>query len=93
MSASRTANEEETVICLFTGCKASDTFGLITVKFPLLSSSIRSIPTYGVYVSQLIHYTNCCSNYVTLLSNPQKLYAECLLILLVEMSFGFVNLS
>ena len=88
-----TTNEEEIVICLFTGCQASNTLGFITVNFLLLSSSIQSGPIYGVYASQLIRYTLRYSNYVTMLSNPQKLYAKCLLILSVEMSCGFVNLS
>ena len=36
--------------------------GLI-VNFPFLSSSIPSGPCYGVYISQLIRYAQCCSHH------------------------------
>ena len=93
MSANCTTNEEEIVICQFTGCQASDTLGFITVNFLLLSSSIQSGPIYGVCASQPIRYTLRYSNDVTMLSSLQKLHAKCLLILSVEMSCGFLNLS
>ena len=40
-----------------------DTFGFHIVNFPFMSSNIPSAPAYGVYASQLIRYTRCCSNY------------------------------
>ena len=40
-----------------------DDFNFPIVNFPLLSSNIPSVPTYGVYVSQLIRYVRACSNY------------------------------
>ena len=33
------------------------------VDFPFLSSNIPSVPSYGVYTSQLIRYAQCCSYY------------------------------
>ena len=40
-----------------------DAFGFHIVNFPFTSSNIPSAPAYGVYVSQLIRYACCCSNY------------------------------
>ena len=40
-----------------------DTSCFHIVNFPFMSSNIPSAPTYGVYVSQLIRYACCCSNY------------------------------
>ena len=40
-----------------------DAFGFHIVNFPFMSSNIPSAPAYGVYVSQLIPYARCCSNY------------------------------
>ena len=33
------------------------------INFPVLSCDIRSGPSYGAYISQLIRYTQCCSHY------------------------------
>ena len=40
-----------------------DAFGFHIVNFPFMSSSTPSAPAYGVYASQLIHYSRCSSNY------------------------------
>ena len=40
-----------------------DAFGFHFVNFPFMSRNIPSAPAYGVYVSQLIRYAHCCSNY------------------------------
>ena len=40
-----------------------DAFGFHIVNFPFMSSNIPSAPAYGVYVSQLVRYARCCSNY------------------------------
>ena len=45
-----------------------DAFGSHIVNFPFMSSNIPSAPAYGVYVSQLIRYASCCSNYNDFLS-------------------------
>ena len=38
-------------------------FGFCVVGFPFLSSNIPSGPSYGVYISQLMGYAQCCSHY------------------------------
>ena len=38
-------------------------FGFQIVNFPFMSNNIPSAPAYSVYVSQLIRYARCCSNY------------------------------
>ena len=40
-----------------------DDFDFHIVNFPYLSSNIPSGPSYGVYISQLIRYARCCSQY------------------------------
>ena len=40
-----------------------DDFDFHIVNFPYLSSNIPSGPSYGVYISQLIRYARCCSDY------------------------------
>ena len=40
-----------------------DELGFHIVNFPFISSNIPSAPGYDVYVSQLILYALCCSNY------------------------------
>ena len=43
-----------------------DDFDLHIVNFLFLSSNIPSGPFYGVYISQLIRYTRCCSHQMIL---------------------------
>ena len=40
-----------------------DDFDFHIVNFPFLSSIIPFCPSYGVYISQLIRYARCCSQY------------------------------
>ena len=40
-----------------------DDFDFHIVNFPFLYSNIPSGPSYGVYISQLIRYAQCCSHY------------------------------
>ena len=40
-----------------------DDFDFHIVNFPFRSSNIPSGPSYGVYISQLIRYAQCCSHY------------------------------
>ena len=40
-----------------------DNFDLHIVNFLFLSSNIPSGPSYGIYISQLIRYGQCCSHY------------------------------
>ena len=43
------------------------------MNFPFMSSNISSAIAHGVYVSQLIHYALCCSNYSDFLSRHMAL--------------------
>ena len=40
-----------------------DAFGFHIVNFLFMSINIPSEPAYGVYASQFVHYSHCCSNY------------------------------
>ena len=44
-------------------CDKHDDFDFHIANFPFLSRNIRSGPSYGVYISQLIRYAQCCSHY------------------------------
>ena len=55
-----------------------DAFGSYVVNFPFMSSNIPSAPAYGVYASQLICYTRCCSNYSDFLSSHRALMTRLL---------------
>ena len=55
-----------------------DAFGFHIVNFPFMSSNIPSAPAYGVYASQLIRYTRCCSNYSDFLSRHKSLVTRLL---------------
>ena len=55
-----------------------DAFGFHIVNFPFMSSNIPSVSAYGVYASQLIRYTRCCSNYSDFLSRHRALVTRLL---------------
>ena len=55
-----------------------DAFGFHIVNFPFMSSNIPSASAYGVYVSQLIRYVSCCSNYSDFLSRHRALVTKLL---------------
>ena len=38
-----------------------DDFGFPKVNFPCLSGDIPLLPTYGIYISQLVRYARCCT--------------------------------
>ena len=48
---------------LLTRLDKYDDFDFHIVNFPFLSSNILSDPSYGVYISQLKRYAQCCSHY------------------------------
>ena len=48
---------------LLTRLDRYDDFDFHIVNFPFLSSNILSDPSYGVYISQLKRYAQCCSHY------------------------------
>ena len=39
-----------------------DDFGFPIVNFPLLSGYIPRLPSYGVYISQLVRFGRCCTS-------------------------------
>ena len=39
-----------------------DDFGFPIVNFPWLSGDIPRLPSYGVYISQLVRFARCCSS-------------------------------
>ena len=55
-----------------------DAFGFHIINFLFMSSNISSAPAYGVYVSQLICYAYCCSNYSDFLSRHRTLMTRLL---------------
>ena len=54
-------------------CDRRDAFGFHMVEFPFMSRNISSSPAYGVYASQMIRCTHCCSNYSDFLSRYRAL--------------------
>ena len=55
-----------------------DAFGFHIMNFPFMSSNIPSAPAYGVYASQLICYSHCCSNYSDFLLRHRTLVTRLL---------------
>ena len=55
-----------------------DAFGFHIVNFPFMSSNVPSAPAYGVFVSQIIRYARCCSNYSDFLSRHRALVTRLL---------------
>ena len=39
-----------------------DYFGFPIVNFPWLSGDVPSLPSYGIYISQLVRFARCCTN-------------------------------
>ena len=39
-----------------------DDFGFPIVNFPWLSGDVPRLPSYGMYISQLVRFTRCCTN-------------------------------
>ena len=39
-----------------------DDFGFPIVNFPWLSSYVHRLPSYGVYISQLVRFDRCCTS-------------------------------
>jgi hypothetical protein len=42
-------------------------------NFSLSSSNISAAPAYGVYISQLLHYSRACAEYIDFLERAQML--------------------
>ena len=39
-----------------------DDFGCPIVNFPWLSGDVPRLPSYGVYISQLVRFARCCAS-------------------------------
>ena len=39
-----------------------DDFGFPIVNFPWLSGDVPRLPSYGVYISQLVRFARCCTS-------------------------------
>ena len=39
-----------------------DDFGFPIVNFPWLSGDVPRLPSYGIYISQLIQFARCCTS-------------------------------
>ena len=50
-----------------------DDFTFPIVNFPFISSNIPAPPVYGVYISQLVHYSRACAQYSDFLDRAQLL--------------------
>ena len=50
-----------------------DDFTFPIVNFPFISSNIPASPAYGVYISQLLHYSRACAEYIDFLDRAQML--------------------
>ena len=37
-------------------------FGFPIVNFPWLSGDVPRLPSYGIYISQLVRFARCCSS-------------------------------
>ena len=40
----------------------ADDFGFPIVSFPWLSGDVPRLPSYGVYISQLVKFVRCCTS-------------------------------
>ena len=53
-------------------CDKRDDFGFPIVNFPWLSCNVLRLPSYGVYISQLLRFARCCTSVSDFNSkNPQ----------------------
>ena len=39
-----------------------DDFGFPIVNFPWLSGDVPRLPSYGIYISQLVRFARCCTS-------------------------------
>ena len=74
-----------------------DDFKFEIINFPHMDSNIPSSPAYGVYISQLIHYTRGCSKYSEFVKRHQiftkRLLNQGFLRSCLENSFIFWQIS
>ena len=55
-----------------------DDFGFPIVNFPWLSGDVPRLPSYGIYISQLVRFARCCTNVWISILKISKLLQNCL---------------
>ena len=69
-----------------------DDFNFNIRNFPFLSSNIPSLPSFGVFISQLIRYARACSSYECFIMRARRLSSKLLkqgcLVVRLKPSFG-----
>ena len=55
-----------------------DDFGFPIVNFPWLSGDVPGLPSYGIYISQLIRFTKCCTSVFDFHSNNLQITSKLL---------------
>ena len=54
-----------------------DDFGFPIVNFPWLSGDVPRLPSYGIYISQLVRFARCCTSVLDFNSKISKLLQNC----------------
>ena len=54
-----------------------DDFGFPIVNFPWLSGEVPRLPSYGIYISQLVRFARCCTGVFDFHSKITKLLQNC----------------
>ena len=55
-----------------------DDFGIPIVNFPWLSGDVPRLPSYGIYISQLVRFARCCTNVLDFHSKNLQITSELL---------------
>ena len=54
-----------------------DDFGFPIVNFPWLSGDVPRLPSYGIYISQLVRFARCCTSVLDFHSKNLQLLQNC----------------
>ena len=54
-----------------------DDFGFPIVNFPWLSGDVPRLPSYGIYISQLVRFARCCTSVLDFQSKIHQLLQNC----------------
>ena len=54
-----------------------DDFEFPIINFPWLSGDVPRLPSYGIYISQLVRFARCCTSVLDLHSKISKLLQNC----------------
>ena len=55
-----------------------DDFGFPIVNFPWLSGDVPRLPSYGIYISQLVRFARCCTSVLDFHSKNLQITSKCL---------------